>query len=146
MFMGLRGPSGNRLCLCRRYCWHMCTPRPSRFEHCPYGRGTLPNGVEPGRRTGREKDRQAGREAGRQAGRDAGRRSSTWPASRHRHRDRNRNRNRKLQTSKAPLKSQAQVTSLFTSAGDMQRRRSGLTTGESWWFAGLKKFLNDFFQ
>src|SRR6218665_2547423 len=29
---------------------------------------------------------------------------------------RNRNRNRKLQTSKAPLKSQAQGTSLFTSA------------------------------
>src|SRR6218665_3702476 len=36
----------------------------------------------------------------------------------HRHR---RNRNRKLQTSKAPLKSQAQGTSLFTSAASNQR-------------------------
>jgi len=34
---------------------------------------------------------------------------------------RNRNRNRKLQTSKAPLKSQAQGTSLFTSAASNQR-------------------------
>src|SRR6218665_3433783 len=33
----------------------------------------------------------------------------------------NRNRNRKLQTSKAPLKSQAQGTSLFTSAASNQR-------------------------
>ena len=33
----------------------------------------------------------------------------------------NRNRNRKLQTSKAPLKSQAQGTSLFTSATSNQR-------------------------
>src|SRR6218665_131757 len=33
----------------------------------------------------------------------------------------NRNRNRKLQTSKAPLKSQAQGTSLFTSAVSNQR-------------------------
>ena len=33
----------------------------------------------------------------------------------------NRNRNRKLQTSKAPLKSQAQGTSLFTSAASSQR-------------------------
>jgi len=32
-----------------------------------------------------------------------------------------RNRNRKLQTSKAPLKSQAQGTSLFTSAASEQR-------------------------
>src|SRR6218665_1084863 len=32
-----------------------------------------------------------------------------------------RNRNRKLQTSKAPLKSQAQGTSLFTSAASNQR-------------------------
>src|SRR6218665_3697542 len=32
-----------------------------------------------------------------------------------------RNRNRKLQTSKAPLKSQAQGTSLFTSAASKQR-------------------------
>src|SRR6218665_3977957 len=36
-------------------------------------------------------------------------------------RPRNRNRNRKLQTSKAPLKSQAQGTSLFTSAASNQR-------------------------
>src|SRR6218665_3517728 len=35
--------------------------------------------------------------------------------------DRYRNRNRKLQTSKAPLKSQAQGTSLFTSAASNQR-------------------------
>src|SRR6218665_4153892 len=35
--------------------------------------------------------------------------------------NRNRNRNRKLQTSKAPLKSQAQGTSLFTSAASNQR-------------------------
>jgi len=35
--------------------------------------------------------------------------------------NRNRNRNRKLQTSKAPLKSQAQDTSLFTSAASNQR-------------------------
>src|SRR6218665_1084315 len=34
--------------------------------------------------------------------------------------NRNRNRNRKLQTSKAPLKSQAQGTSLFTSAASNQ--------------------------
>src|SRR6218665_485039 len=34
---------------------------------------------------------------------------------------RNRNRNRNLQTSKAPLKSQAQGTSLFTSATSNQR-------------------------
>src|SRR6218665_1038722 len=34
---------------------------------------------------------------------------------------RNRNRNRKLQTSKAPLKSQSQGTSLFTSAASSQR-------------------------
>src|SRR6218665_1850557 len=34
---------------------------------------------------------------------------------------RNRNRNHKLQTSKAPLKSQAQGTSLFTSAASNQR-------------------------
>src|SRR6218665_2569798 len=34
---------------------------------------------------------------------------------------RNRNRNRKIQTSKAPLKSQAQGTSLFTSAASNQR-------------------------
>src|SRR6218665_3018455 len=33
----------------------------------------------------------------------------------------NRNRNRKLQTSKAPLKSQAQGTSLFMSAASNQR-------------------------
>src|SRR6218665_3752857 len=33
----------------------------------------------------------------------------------------NRNRNRKLQTSKAPLKGQAQGTSLFTSATSNQR-------------------------
>src|SRR6218665_1102910 len=37
------------------------------------------------------------------------------------HLRRNRNRNRKLQTSKAPLKSQAQGTSLFTSAASNQR-------------------------
>src|SRR6218665_1314059 len=35
--------------------------------------------------------------------------------------DANRNRNRKLQTSKAPLKIQAQGTSLFTSAASNQR-------------------------
>src|SRR6218665_491212 len=38
-----------------------------------------------------------------------------------RHANNNRNRNRKLQTSKAPLKNQAQGTSLFTSAASKQR-------------------------
>src|SRR6218665_1510653 len=43
------------------------------------------------------------------------------PLTRAHTRTRTRNRNRKLQTSKAPLKSQAQGTSLFTSAASNQR-------------------------
>src|SRR6218665_3431602 len=42
---------------------------------------------------------------------------------------RNRNRYRKLQTSKAPLKSQAQGTSLFTSATSNQR---GFSKNSPW--------------